>query len=65
MNWLDVVCPIRFGGAYMGESQNIEWKESWRDISFSKRQYETSIVRHSSDRIYFIQNWYTMGGFCN
>lgn len=31
MNWVDVVCPIRFGGAYMGESQNIEWKESWRD----------------------------------
>ncbi len=31
MNWADIVCPIRFGGAFMAESQNIEWKESWRN----------------------------------
>ena len=31
MNWVDSVCPIRLGGAFMIESQNIEWKESWRD----------------------------------
>ena len=31
MNWVDIVCPIRLGGAFMIESQNIEWKESWRD----------------------------------
>lgn len=31
MNWADAVCPIQFGGIFMAESQNIEWKESWRD----------------------------------
>ena len=31
MKWVDIVCPIRLGSAYMIESQNIEWKESWRD----------------------------------
>ena len=27
----DSFCGIRFGGIPMGESQNIEWKELWRD----------------------------------
>jgi len=31
MNWVDAVWPTRFGGIFMAESQNIEWKESWRD----------------------------------
>ena len=31
MNWADRVCPIQVGGIFMAESQNIEWKESWRD----------------------------------
>lgn len=31
---ISVICVIlwkRFGGFFMVESQNIEWKESWRD----------------------------------
>lgn len=45
MNWVDIVCPIQFGGAFMAESQNIEWKESWRDeylkwIYFLSKHYQ-------------------------
>lgn len=31
MNRIGIIYPIQYGGVFMTESQNVEWKETWHD----------------------------------